>query len=71
MHPGSFTNTYIDITDFVNPEIVKNTTTWLSWEQNITFLLNKKIINLYRIWHNLRSYCFVVEATFNVSYPGS
>ena len=27
MHPGSFTNTYIDITDFVNPEIVKNTKT--------------------------------------------
>ena len=34
------------------------------WEWNITFLLNKKILNLCLRWHILRSYCFAVEVTF-------
>ena len=35
-------------------------------EQNITFLQNEKILNLCLRWHILRSYCFVVELTFNI-----
>ena len=42
MHPVSCTNTYHDVTDLVNHEIVKNTKTWISREQNMTFLQNKK-----------------------------
>ena len=44
MHPASCTNTYHDITDLVNHGAVKNTKTWISWEQNITFLGNKKVL---------------------------
>ena len=45
--------------------MVKNTKTWIFWEFNITFLWNKKILNLCLRWHNLRSYCFAVQVTFN------
>ena len=41
--------------------MVKNGKTWLSWEQNITFLQNKEILNLCRRCHILRSYRFVAE----------
>ena len=44
--------------------LVKNTITWISWERNIIFLWNKKILNLCLRWHILRSYCFVAEVTF-------
>ena len=64
MHPASCTNIHHDVTDLVNHEIVKNTKTWISWEQNITFLQNKKIHNLCFRWHILRSYCYVTEETF-------
>ena len=37
MHPVSCTNAHHDITDFVDFGIVKNTKTWTSWEQKITF----------------------------------
>ena len=57
-------NTHHDVTDLVNNGMVKNAKTWLSGEQNITFLWNKKILNLYLSWHILRSYCFVAEVTF-------
>ena len=43
---------------------LKNTKTWMSWERNITFLRNKKILNLDLRWHILRSYHFVTEVTF-------
>ena len=64
MHPASCTNIHHDVTDLVNHEIVKNTKTWISSERNITFLQNKKILNLCIRWHILRSYCFVTEETF-------
>ena len=59
------TNTHHDVTDLVNHGIVKNTETWTSWEWNITYLWNKKILNLCLRYHILRSCCFVVEVTFN------
>ena len=62
MYPVSCTNTHHGITDLLNHEI-KNTKTWISWEWDITFLWNKKILNLYLRWHILRSYCFVAEVT--------
>ena len=53
-------------TDSVNHGMVKNTKTWISWEQNIIFLQNKKILNLCPRWHVQRSYHFVVEVTFKL-----
>ena len=44
--------------------MVKNTKTCISWEQNIIFLRNQKILNLCLRWHILRSYCFVAEVAF-------
>ena len=58
MHPGSCNNTHHDNTELVNHDMVKNTKTLTSWEQNITFLWNKKILNLNLRWHILRSYHF-------------
>ena len=46
--------------------MVKNTKAWISWEWNITFLWNKKILNLCFRWHILKSYCFVAEVTFKL-----
>ena len=46
--------------------MVKNTKTWMSWERNIIFLRNKKILNLCVRWLILRSYHFVAEVTFNM-----
>ena len=60
----SCANTHHDVTNLVNHWMVKNTKTWISWEWNITFLWNKKIVNLCLKWHILRSYRFVVEVTF-------
>ena len=60
----SCTNTHRYITDSVNHGMVMNTKTWISWEQNIIFPRNKKIINLCPRWHILRSYRFVAEVTF-------
>ena len=48
--------------------MVKNKKTWISWEQNITFIQNKKILNLFVRWHILRSYCFVGEVIFNFAF---
>ena len=56
MHLVSCTNTYRDVSDLVNHGMVKNTKTWISWELNIIFLRNKKIINLCFRWHILRSF---------------
>ena len=53
-----------DVTDLVNHGMIKKIETWISWEQNITFLQNKKILGLGLRWHILRSYCFVAEVTF-------
>ena len=61
MHLVSWTNTHRDVTDLVNHGMVKNTRTGVSWERNIIFLQNKKILNLCFI---LRSYRFVAEVTF-------
>ena len=57
MHPVSYTNTHYNVTDLVNDGVVTNTKTLKSWEWNITFLWNKKILNLW--WHILRSHGFV------------
>ena len=65
MHLVSCTNTHRDVTDLVNPEMVKNTKTWISSERNIIVPRNKKIFNLCFRWHILRSYCLVAEVTFN------
>ena len=48
MHPFSCTNTHHDVTDLVNHGIIKNTKIRISREKNITFLRNKKEINLCR-----------------------
>ena len=64
MHPVSFTNTHHDVAGFVNHRIVKNPNTWTSWEQNINFLRNKKILNLHLRWCIFRSDRFVAEVTF-------
>ena len=64
MHLLSCTNTHCDVTDLVNHRMVKNIKTWISWEQNIIFLQNKKILNLCFRWHILRSYRLVAEVTF-------
>ena len=63
MHLVLCTNTYHDVIDLVNHGMVKNTKTWISWERNIIFLRNKKILNLCFRWHIL-SYCLVAEVTF-------
>ena len=44
LHPVSFANAHHDVTDLVNYGMVKNTITGMSWKQNLTFLLNKKIL---------------------------
>ena len=46
MHLVACTNTHQDATDFVDLEMVKNTKTLISSERKITFLRNKKILNL-------------------------
>ena len=56
--PYLVTNTHHDFTDFVNPEMVKNTKTWISWERNIAFPQNKK------------TYCFVVDIIFKFQKNG-
>ena len=66
MHLVSCTNTHPGIIDLVNHGIVKNTKTWISWEWKITFLQNKKILNLCLRWQILRTCCFVGEVTFKV-----
>ena len=43
--------------------MIKNTKTWISWEQNIIFLRNKKKFNLCLQWHILWSYRFAVEVS--------
>ena len=54
------------VTDLVNHGMAKTSKTWISWEWNIIFLRNKKIVNLCFRWHILRSYRFVMEVTFKV-----
>ena len=49
--------------------MVKNTKTCISWERNIIFLRNKKILNLLRRWHILRRFRFVAEVTFKEVIP--
>ena len=68
MHLVLCTNTHRDVTDLVNHGMVKNTKTWISRERNITFLWNKKNINLCLKWRILGSYYFVAEVTFNEEY---
>ena len=64
MHHVLCTNSHHDITDLTN-HVMENTKTWISWERNITFLRNQKILNLYLRSHILRKYGFVAEVTFN------
>ena len=52
-----------DVTDLENQGMVENTK---SWEQNITFLRNKKILNLCFTWQTLSSYRFVAQVNFKV-----
>ena len=73
MHPVSCnkkcTLSHHGVTDLVNHGMVKNTKTYIYWERNITFLQNKKILNLWLRGHRLRSYRFVAEVTFNMIWP--
>ena len=65
MHPVSCANTRHDIIiDLVNHGMFKNTKTWISWEWYISFLWNKKILNLYLRWYILINYHFVAKLTF-------
>ena len=41
---------HYEVTDLVGHRMFKNTKTWISREQNITFLRNKKILSLCLIW---------------------
>ena len=59
------TNTHYGVRVLINHGMVKTTKTWISWEQNITFLQNKTVLNLCLRWHILRSYRFSAEVTFN------
>ena len=63
------TYTHHDVTDLLYHGMAMNRKTWISWKQNITFLRNKKILNLYLRWHILRSYRFVAEVTCNKTLP--
>ena len=67
MYFVSCPNTHRDVTYLVNHGMVKNIKTWISWERNVIFLRNKKILNLRLRWHILRSYCFAAEVTFKWS----
>ena len=62
--PVSGTNTHHDVTDLVNHRTVKNIKFWMSQERNITFLWNKRILNMCLRWYILRSHRFVAEVTF-------
>ena len=64
MHLASCTNTHHVVKDLVNHEMVENAKAWIPWKQNITFLQNKKSLNLCLRWHILRSYHFAAEVTF-------
>ena len=64
VYPVLCTNTHHDVTYLVNQWMVINTKTWISREGNITFLWNKKILNLCIRWHIWSSYRFVAEVTF-------
>ena len=55
----------IMVTRLVNHGMVENTKNLISWEWNIAFLRNKKILNLFFRWHILESYRSVAEVTFN------
>ena len=46
MRPVSCTNADDDVTNLVNHGMAKNTKFWISWERNITFLQNKKLLSL-------------------------
>ena len=48
MHPPFCTNTHHDVTDLLNYVLVKITKIWIPWKRNITFLRNKKFLNLSR-----------------------
>ena len=54
MHPVSCINTHHDVTDLISHGMVKNIKTWISWEWNIIFPRNKKILNLCLIWYILK-----------------
>ena len=63
--PCSCTNIHHDVTDLVEQCTVKDIkTSWISWERNIIFLRNKKVLNKWLRWHILRRYRFVAEVTF-------
>ena len=68
MHPVSCTNTHHDVTDLLYHSMAKDTKTWISRKWNITFVENKKILNLCLRLHILQSYCFVAEKTFKCHY---
>ena len=70
MHRISCTNTHHDFTDLVNYEMVENTKTWISWERNITFPQNKKILNMCLKYDILRNYWFVVDIILKFSSTG-
>ena len=55
----------IMVTHLVNHGMVENTKNLISWEWNIAFLRNKKILNLFFRWHILGSYRSVAEVTCN------
>ena len=42
--PVSCTNIHHDVTDLANYGMVKNIKTWISLEQNIIFVWNKKVL---------------------------
>ena len=66
MQSVSCSNIHHDVTVLVNHGIIKNIKTWMSWRWNITFLQNKKILNLCHRCHILKSYRFVAEVTFKL-----
>ena len=68
MNSVSCNNTHHDVTDLVNHEMVKNTKTRVSREQNITFVWNKKILNLCLRWHILWSLLFCCRGNLSPNF---
>ena len=56
MHPLSYVNTQHDVTDLDILLMFRNTKYWIPSKRNLTFLWNKKNLNI-------RNYCFVAVVT--------
>ena len=56
MHPVTCTNTNHHVTDLVNHEIIKNTKTLISREQNSTFIIFLDSTKLKSFWEEITKF---------------